>query len=122
MDFQGVGAVFEGVGDTRSLSGELFGFADGDETGAETIGERGREDKAAGFDAGDYIDGMTVVMCAEAVNQLVEPLFVFQKRGQIVEEDSGLRVVWNFTDQFLEIVHSTGSWLSVSNDKTEFVI
>ena len=56
VHFEGVGAVFEVVGDADAGGGEFLGFAHGDEAGAEGVGECGGEDEAAGFDADDGID------------------------------------------------------------------
>src|SRR5438045_1783846 len=40
VDFQSIGAVFEGIGDAGCFGGQLFGFADRYETRAETISQR----------------------------------------------------------------------------------
>ena len=99
VEFERVGAVFEGVGDGARFCGEFFRLSNGDETGAESIGERGREDEAAGFDAGDLVNFVAVVVVAKLVDEIVEALLVFQDRGEVVEQDSGLRVIGHFADQ-----------------------
>src|SRR5271155_1146298 len=72
VEFELVGAVFELVSDGGSFPGKLFGFAHGNETGAEAIGERGSEDEAAGFDAGDDVHFGAVVLFAELINERME--------------------------------------------------
>ena len=73
MEFERVGAVFEGVGDGACFCGEFFRLSNGDETGAESIGERGREDETAGFDADDDIDFGAAIVVLETVDDAVEP-------------------------------------------------
>src|SRR6266852_8652208 len=112
VDFERVRAIFEGVGDAGSFCGELFGFAHGDEAGAEAVSERGSEDESAGFDSGNDIDLVAVVVFAEEIDQGVEALLILQQGSEIVEENARLGIIGNFADQFLEIVHSAGSSLS----------
>ncbi len=68
VDFDRVGAVFEGVGDGARFGGQFFRLSNGDEAGAESIGESGSENKATSFDAGDLIDLVAVVVPAELID------------------------------------------------------
>ena len=56
VHFDGIGAVFFGVGLADCVGGEFAGFAGGNETGAEFEGEDRTADEAAGFDADDFGD------------------------------------------------------------------
>src|SRR5204862_2573070 len=89
--------------------GKFFRFANGNEAGAEAIGERGREDEAARFHAGDEIDGVAVVMIAEAVDERMEALLVLEKCREVVEKNSRLGIVRHFADQLFQTIHSRGS-------------
>src|SRR5579859_101306 len=102
VNLQRVGAVFKGIRNAGGFCGELFGFADGHKTSPETIGQRGSEDKTSSFDACDYVNPVAVVMLTEAVDERVETLLVFQQRGEIVEENTRLRIIGNFADQLLQ--------------------
>jgi len=90
VNLEGVGAIFEVVGDTGDGSGELARLAHGDESGVEAVGEGGAEDESAGLDAEDQVDLLFDVVRSEGVNELGEAGLVFQKRGDVVEEDAGL--------------------------------
>jgi len=51
VDLQAICSVFEIVADAHTFRRQLLRFAHGHESGAERVGERGGEDKSAGFDA-----------------------------------------------------------------------
>ena len=105
VDFERIGAVFELVGDGHCFRGQLFWFADGDESGVEAVGESRRENKATRFDSGDDVYFVTVVVLAETVDERVEAAWVLQQSGEVVEKNAGLGVIGNFADQFFEIAH-----------------
>src|SRR5208282_2528009 len=69
VDFEGVGAVFQSIGDGGGFGGELLGLSNGNETGVEAIGQSGSENEAARFDARNDVDGAADVVLAEPVNQ-----------------------------------------------------
>src|SRR5271169_2727243 len=85
VEFELVGAVFELVSDGGSFTGQLFGFAHGNETGAEAIGERGSEDEAAGFDAGDDVHGGAIVLFAKLIHERMETSRVLEQGSKVVE-------------------------------------
>jgi len=105
VDFERIAAVFELVGDGHGFRGEFFGFANGDETGVEAIGEGGREDEAAGFDSGDDVDFVAVVVFAEAIYESMKSARILEQSGEVVEKNAGLGVIGNFADQLFEIGH-----------------
>src|SRR5882762_3079123 len=109
MNFESVRAVLERVGNTGGLGGEFLGLANGNEACAESVGQSGGEYEAARLDSRDDVNRVTFIVLAETVDQQVKSLFVFQKRGQIVKENPGLRVIGHFADQLLQIVHSNVS-------------
>jgi hypothetical protein len=102
VDLEGVGAVLEIVLDGFSGGGELAGFADGDKAGVEAVGERGAEDKAAGFDAEDDVYVLADVVLREGVDELGEAGAVLEDGGDVVEEDAGAREVRDGADEGLE--------------------
>jgi len=69
VDFEGIGAVFERVRHADGFCGKFFRFANGNEAGAETVGERGSKNKSASFHASDKVNGVTVVVVAEAIDE-----------------------------------------------------
>ncbi len=105
VDFERIGGVFELVGDGYCFRGQFFRFANGDESGVETVGESRGENEAARFDSGDDVYFVAVVVLAEAVDERVETARVLQQSGEVVEKNAGLGVVGNFADQFFEIEH-----------------
>src|SRR5712692_9468387 len=109
MDFEGVRAVFEGVRDAGGFGGELLRLSNGDETRIEAIRKSGSKNEAARFDTRYDVNGVALIVVAEAINQRVKTLLVFQQGGQVVKENSRLRVIRHFADQLLQIVHSNVS-------------
>src|SRR6266478_4788247 len=109
MNFEGVRAVLQRVGNAGGLGGELLWLANGNKAGAEPIGQSGGENEAARLDSRNDINRVTLVVFAEAVDEEMESLFVFQKRGQVVKENPRLRVIGHFADQLLQVVHSNAS-------------
>jgi len=105
VDFERIAAVFELVGDGHCFSGQLFGFADGDESGIEAVGQSRRENEAARFDSGDDIDFVTLVVLAEAVDERVKAARILQQGGEVVKKNAGFGVIGNFADQFFKIDH-----------------
>jgi len=92
--------------------GKFFRFAHGNEAGAETIRERGGEDETARFHSGDEVNRVAVVMIAETINERTEALLVLEKRRQIVEKNSRLRIIGtsriNFSNHpFEKLLHSS---------------
>src|SRR6266478_3966515 len=98
VNFERVRAVLERVGNAGGFGGKLLRLANGNKAGAEPIGQSGGENEAARLDSGDDINRVTLVVLAEAVDKEMESLFVFQKRGQVVKENPGLRVIGHFAD------------------------
>jgi hypothetical protein len=111
VNFESVGSVFQSVGDSGGFAGKLFWFAYWNESRAETVSQCRREDEAACFDARNNIDRMIPEVIAEPVDQRVKALLVFQKRGEIVEKNSRLRIVLHFADQFFQVIHSNAPYL-----------
>src|SRR5882724_9316289 len=106
VNFERVRSVFKGVGNSDGFGGKLFGFAYWNKSRAETVRQCRREDEAARFDARNNINRMIPEVIAEPVDQRVKALLVFQKRGEIVEKNSRLRIVLHFADQFFQVIHS----------------
>src|SRR5258708_22448631 len=105
MDFESVCAVFQGVRDTGGFGRELLGLSNGDETRIEAVGQSGGKNWAGRFDPPYDVNGVGLVVVAEAINQRVKPLLVFQQGGQVVKENSRLRVIRHFADQLFQVVH-----------------
>ena len=108
MDFEGVGAVFEIIGDAGDGGGKLFGLADGDEAGIKAVSERGSKDEAAGFNAEDEIDLLLEVVGGEGVNELGEAGLVLEDGGDVVEEDAGLGKIRDGADEGLDVINVQG--------------
>jgi len=78
VDFQGVGAVFKGVGNCRSFCRKFSWFAHRNEARTQAISQRRRKDKTTGFYAGDDVDRVIPEVFAQPVDQGVEAVLVLQ--------------------------------------------
>src|SRR5579859_1421957 len=58
VDFEGVRSIFEGIGDAGSFRGQLFWFANRNETRSKAIRKCRRKNKAARFDARHDVNRM----------------------------------------------------------------
>jgi len=94
------------------FAGSFFGLRTGTKAGAETIRERGAKMKPARFHSGDEVNRVAVVMIAETINERTESPAVLEKRRQIVEKNSRLRIIRHFADQLFQIIHSRSSYHS----------
>src|SRR5512132_3745290 len=99
VQLQGGGAVLERVLLGLDLVGQLAGLADGDEAGAEVVGDRRGQDEPAGLDADHLVD----VAAAEVDDRLVdhrrEADLVGQQRGDVLEDDPRLWEVGHVADE-----------------------
>jgi hypothetical protein len=105
VDLQGVGAVLEVVGDAGDGGGELARLAHGDEAGVEAVGEGGSEDEAAGLNAEDEVDVFFDVIRGERIDEFGEAGLIFEKRGDVIEEDAGLGEVGYGADEGLQLFY-----------------
>jgi len=101
VNFHSIGTVFECVGNRDRFGGKFFWFAHRNEARSEAVGQCRTENKAARFDAGHDVDGVIDEVIAKPVDQRMKSLLVFQQRGQIVEQNSRLRIVRHFANQLL---------------------
>ena len=98
VHFEAVGAIFEVVIDAADDVGQLFGFANRDESGAESMGHGRSKEIAAGFDADHDVDGFPAIVLLQGVDRLSESVLVFEQGGDVVELDSWLGKVGDLAD------------------------
>lgn len=98
VEFDDGFAVFEGVGDLAGFPGEFAFFADGDEAGAEAVGDGGGEDEAAGIDADDFVDFDAACGIAEEGDGVAEEGGIGEDGGDVFEDDSGFGEVDDIAD------------------------
>jgi hypothetical protein len=108
VDFEGVGAVFEVVGDAGDGRGELARLAHGDEAGVEAVGERGAEDESARLDAEDEVDFAFEIVRGEGVDEHGHADAVFEHGGDVVKEDSRLGKIRDGAHQRFEGIYVDG--------------
>src|SRR6185312_15264242 len=104
MDLERINAVFELVIPLDGVRRELAGLADGHESGVQAIGERGTKDEATGLDSQDQVDFRAEIVFGQSINQRREADVVFEKRGDVVEQNAFLGEVGNFADQLLQVL------------------
>ncbi len=109
MDFESVGAVLELVRDARRFRRQLFRFSHGDKTRAEPVRQRGSKNESARFHTDHQVHGLAGVVAAKLIHERAKTGGILQQRGQIVEKNSRLRVIRNFSNQFFQIVHAVRS-------------
>ena len=100
MDFDGVTAVFLGVGFGGDGRGELAGLAGHDEAGPEPAGEGRAHDKAPGFDPDDFRDALVLVELVGHVDDGLERFRVLEEGRHVVEKDARNGIVRDGTDGF----------------------
>src|SRR6267378_2424816 len=125
------GAVLEVVLDAHHVAGQLAKFADRDESHAELVSDRRREDEPARLHSDDDVDLLRADLREQPVDRRRERITVLEERSNVLEEDPGLRKVGDVTDLAGETVglyrHDTessrgartkwsGCWLDMSFD------
>src|SRR6266404_1029496 len=68
VDFEGVRAVFQGVGDADGFGRKLLRLSNRDKSRAKPVRQSGSKNESAGFDPCHHVDGVTIVMLAEPVD------------------------------------------------------
>src|SRR5580693_5303925 len=115
MHFQRVGSVFELVLDPLDRGGKFFGFADRYESGVQRVGDSGRENKSARFDAHHFVDSPPRKLRSQRVNQQVQSLRVLEQGGDVVKQDTGLGKIRYFPDERFQMIHVLEETILSSN-------
>lgn len=102
VNFEGVGAVFEIVGDADHGRGQLARLAHGDKAGVEAVGERRAEDEAARFNAENEIDLAFQPVSGHGVGERGKSSGVFEQGGDVVKKYAGLGVIGHGADERFE--------------------
>ena len=105
MDFELVSAVFKLVGHRSGFPRKFLRLAHGDEACSQAISQRRTEDESARLNARNQVDMATPVVIAELVHEIVKSLAVLEQGREVVKQNSGLRIVRNLADEFLQVVH-----------------
>lgn len=103
LDLDRVGAVFQRVSVAHCRAGQLALLAQHDEAGAECQGERGGEQEAARFDAGQQVGLVRPQPVGQAFDRRVPGLGVRQQGRDVVEQDAGLGEIRDRADVLLEV-------------------
>src|SRR5437764_961090 len=93
-----VDAVFERIFLPDDARGELALLADRHEAAAEHMSYGAAEDEAARLDAGDKIDIALEKRPGELIDRRAKGMQIGKKRGDVAEQDAGLRIVGNGSD------------------------
>ncbi len=106
VNLQRIGAVLELVGNFGRLGRQFLRFSHGNESGAKPIRQCGGEDETTRLHADDNVNLAIGVVVAEFIHKFSEAALILEQRRQIVEKNSWLGIVRDFTNQLLEIIHS----------------
>src|SRR5262245_17646861 len=90
------------------LRRQLSRLADRHEAGAELVRQRCAENEPAAFDADDVVDWLVPIGRSECADHVGEPLRVPKQRGDVVEQDAGLRKVRNMANLRAQMIHRFG--------------
>ena len=101
MDLELVRAVLEGVALAIDLAGKLARLAGGHKAGAQPVGDRRADEKASGLGANHLGDALAEEVLGHCVHASREALLVCDERGDVLEDDAGLRVVRDVHDEVL---------------------
>src|SRR5271165_898428 len=97
--------VFKRIGDRHRDMRKLALLANGNESGRELMGDRAAKDESARLDARDLVDLRAGPRLHEFVDRAAKGPRVAEQRGDIAEQDSGLRIVRDGADRGGKIVH-----------------
>jgi hypothetical protein len=108
VDFEGVLAVLEVVGEGEFGGGEFAGLADGDEAAGEGLGDGGAEDEAAGFGADDGLDALSAEGVAEDFDGHGEAGGAGEEGSDVLEHDAFFGEVGDVADEGSQVEHEGG--------------
>src|ERR1700704_4240462 len=116
VHLEGRRAVLEVVLHADHVGRQLAELADRHEPDAELVGDRSREDEAAGLHADDGVDLLVADLREEPVDCGRERIAVLEESGDVLEEDPRLRKIGDVADTAPEILrlHGHGAQISVS--------
>src|SRR4051812_5302434 len=98
VDLERVRAVLEGVLHGDRLRRQLAQLAHRDEAGIQLVGHGGAEDEAPRLHPDDDVDLLAGIGLEHEIDRLAVGLLVLQQRGDVVEQDPGLRKVRDLAD------------------------
>lgn len=105
VDFDSIFAILFVVGSAESVGGELTGFANGDEAGADFEGEYRAADEAARLDADDLSYAFIAIELSEVPTDDMQSAWVLKRRGKVFEKDAFLREILNVADVSFNVFH-----------------
>src|SRR5579859_1021989 len=109
VDLQSVGAVLELVAPFDRLRRELAGLADRHKAGVQTISQRRTKNETTRFNRQHGIHFGVEVVFGKRVDQRGKPDFVSEQGRNVVKKNSLFWEVWNFADQFLQVLTITAA-------------
>jgi len=103
LDLQAIGAVLEGVVDTRYNSRQLAGFAHRHKAQPHSGGQSRTNDEAARLDPHDQIGLQTLTNSTELSNHLLPALGIAHQRRQIAKQDARLGEIGDLAHQAAQV-------------------
>src|SRR4029079_5293846 len=98
VHLEGRRSIFEVVFDADHVPGQLAELTDRYHPDRELVSDRRREDEPSRFHADDDVDLLISDLREQPVDRGSERLAVLEKRGDVLEEDSRFRKVWDVAD------------------------
>src|SRR5579871_1735707 len=98
VDFDAVGSVFKCVILAQHLPGQLALLAHRNESDRKLMCDRAAQNEAARLDSGHLVDPYTGIGLYELVDRAPERAGMSEQRRDVAEDDSGLRIIRNGTD------------------------
>ncbi len=106
MHLHGRLAVFERVGESLGLAGELALLTHGDETDSQGVGRRRAEEEASGVNANDLIRAFPsrqgAAVGAETIHGPAQAVGVREERHDVLEEDAGFGKIRHVAHEAIE--------------------
>ena len=100
MHLESLATLYSVANSTRSTAaGSLPGFRTGNEAGVEARGEGAAEDESARLDAHDRVDVLADEALGDPVEHDVEGPRAREQRGDVLEDDAGLRKVGHVANE-----------------------
>ena len=103
MDLQRIGTVFQLVAHGIGLTGQLAGFAGGNEPGSEFERDRDADHEATCLGSDDLGDTGIAKMIGDGGDGVIYRVGIGKQGRDVFEDDTRLRVVRNVGDEGLEI-------------------
>ena len=99
VDDKGVRSVLEAVFDFETVGGQFPWFPDWNEPGVQPVRQDPPENEPARFNADNFGNVLSLIVGGQFIDDRREGAGVFEQRGDVVEENTGLGEIGDFANE-----------------------